>query len=168
MIYIGSARHDENGKYAGGKAGDQLQNSGKSGYIGSDDHDGEVSMQEFYVHSKGWTVLRPKDIKVADKIADAMAVACNNPNIGYDQGLNDRTSVVRQGVDTETLAEGDCGSLIRACVKHATGIDAGNFSTADEVKVLSKTGLFLEAFKYTNKTPILTEISLQLAQRGTQ
>ena len=43
-IIIGSARHDENGKYSGGMVGDQ---TGK-----------EVSTQNFYVSSKGWYIKR--------------------------------------------------------------------------------------------------------------
>ena len=46
-VYIGSARIDERGKASGGQAGDQ---TGK-----------EVSTQNWYLHSKGWVVLRPKD-----------------------------------------------------------------------------------------------------------
>ena len=52
-IIIGSARADENYKYSGGRRGDQRQ---KSSY----DTSGEVSLQSFYVHKKGWYILRPK------------------------------------------------------------------------------------------------------------
>ena len=45
-ILVGSARHDENGKYVNGVIGDNLQK-------GIDDTAGEVSMQNMYVHSKG-------------------------------------------------------------------------------------------------------------------
>ena len=45
-MIIGSARHDENGKYIGGKAGDQAQKR-------ADDYKGECSLQEFYVHKYG-------------------------------------------------------------------------------------------------------------------
>lgn len=48
-VIIGSARIDERGKASGGKAGDQ---TGK-----------EVSTQNWYKHSKGWVLLRPKDRK---------------------------------------------------------------------------------------------------------
>ena len=53
---IGSARHDENGKLTGGRPGDQTGT--------------EVSMQNFYVHKKGWYVLRPKTKDMADKLAE--------------------------------------------------------------------------------------------------
>ncbi len=43
-------------------------------------------MQPFYVHSKGWYILRPKDAVLAAKMAERMTAACNNKNIGYDQG----------------------------------------------------------------------------------
>ena len=70
-IKVGSARIDERGKISGGKAGDQ---TGK-----------ELSIQNFYVHSKGWYIIRPKSIEHAKKIAKAMETACNNKHIGYDQ-----------------------------------------------------------------------------------
>ena len=54
-VIIGSARIDERGKASGGKAGDQ---TGK-----------EVSTQNWYKHSKGWVLLRPKDPEKAAKIA---------------------------------------------------------------------------------------------------
>ena len=61
-VLIGSARIDENGRAHGGKAGDQ---TGK-----------EVSTQSWYKHAKGWVVLRAKDPKKAEKIAQAMRAAC--------------------------------------------------------------------------------------------
>ena len=62
-ITIGSARHDEKNGYTGGAKGDGLQTS-------VPDHKGEVSMQNFYVHKKGWNVLRPKDPDNAKRMAD--------------------------------------------------------------------------------------------------
>ena len=78
-IMIGSARIDERGKSSGGAAGDQKQVSS------SNDTKGEVSMQPFYVHSKGWYILRPKSVTLSAKMAERMIAACNNKNIGYDQ-----------------------------------------------------------------------------------
>ena len=54
-VLVGSARMDENGKYSGGKAGSQTSK--------------EISTQNWYLHSKGWVLIRPKDGKVAEKIA---------------------------------------------------------------------------------------------------
>lgn len=130
-VLIGSARQDENGRYAGGTAGDQ---TGK-----------EVSTQEFYKHSKGWYVLRAKSAEVAAKLASAMQAACDNKNIGYDQGQ--RLDIITQlrkygslgGITTKT--EADCSSLVRACCIEA-GFDPGNFTTSDEVAALAGTGYF--------------------------
>jgi len=47
-VKLGSARIDENGQAHGGAAGDQI---GK-----------EVSTQSWYAHSKGWVLLRAKDL----------------------------------------------------------------------------------------------------------
>lgn len=132
-VIIGSARSDENKKYSGGKKGDQRQNS-------VNDYIGEVSMQNFYNHKKGWYVLRPKFESVADQIALKMKEACNNPNVGYSQ--SDRTSILKNGVGTKVPTNCDCSSLVRECIKEATGKDVGNFTTSDEAKVLEKSGLF--------------------------
>lgn len=137
-VVIGSARSDERGKYSGGAAGDQRQTS-------ADDYKGEVSLQSFYVHKKGWAILRPKSKIHAERIAAKMRTACGNPNLGYDQG--NRLGVTLYGVATATKTECDCSSLVRQCVEEATGVDPGNFTTADEKAVLLRTGLF-EAITY--------------------
>ncbi len=50
-VMLGSARIDENGKASGGQAGDQ---TGK-----------EVSTQKWYLHTKGWRVLRATNPEAA-------------------------------------------------------------------------------------------------------
>ncbi len=141
--YIGSARIDENGKLNGGSGGDQKQKS-------TPDYKGEVSQQSFYVHKKGWIILRPKNRLHAQRIAAAMVTACNNIYLGYNQSK--RLEVVTNGTNTKKPTNCDCSSLIRACVKEATGIDPGNFNTDNEAKTLTKTGLFEEPFEYTEGT----------------
>jgi hypothetical protein len=140
-MIIGSARIDERGKINGGAAGDQKQSK-------TPDYSGEVSMQTFYVHRKGWYVIRPKKSAHAENIASKMQRACNNPNLGYDQ--YNRFGVITYGIGTNKKTECDCSSLVRACVKEGTGKDPGNFSTADEVAVLERTGLFERQVPYTN------------------
>lgn len=147
-IIIGSARIDENGKARGGVVGDQKQVSSTNDTVG------EVSMQNFYVHSKGWYILRPKDAIIANKIAENMKIACNNSNIGYNQ--NNRLGVITYGVATKTKTECDCSSLVRECIKEATGKDPGNFTTANEKSVLEATGLFEGAIAYTSSTTLYT------------
>lgn len=132
-VYIGSARIDERGKAIGGKAGDQKQTD-------STDYKGEVSQQKFYVSSKGWVVVRALKTTHAIGIAASMITACNNKNIGYDQG--NRFDIMTKGTDTKQPAECDCSSLVRKCVQESTNIDPGNFTTANEVDTLLKTGLF--------------------------
>jgi hypothetical protein len=148
-IYIGSARHDENGKYSGGQAGDQKQNS-----TTGNDMKGEVSIQAMYKHTKGWLVFRPRDATHAGILSCKMTSACNNKNIGYDQG--NRLGIITAGIDTKKPTEGDCSSLVRECIIEATGIDPGNFSTADEAAKLKSTGLFEDSFAYVSqeKTPV--------------
>ena len=133
-VLIGSARHDENGKLSGGKVGDQLQK-----IVNGFDRSGEVSVQNYYTHKKGWYCLRPKDLNLANALAFCMAIACNNSNIGYDQ--SNRLGVYKNGVDTKVKTETDCSGLIRACLKQC-GCNVSDFTTANEKDVLISTGLF--------------------------
>ena len=132
-VIIGSARHDEHGNcYSGGKAGDQTGQ--------------EVSTQNFYNHSKGWNVLRAKDNKVAEKLAEAMQIACGNKNIGYDQ--SERYGIIKHGINTKVKTECDCSSLVRACIIYASGKDVGDFNTSNERSVILKSGLFEDVGSY--------------------
>lgn len=132
-VIIGSARHDEHGNcYSGGKAGDQTGQ--------------EVSTQNFYNHSKGWYVLRAKDDRVAEKLAEAMQIACGNKNIGYDQ--SERYGIIKHGINTKVKTECDCSSLVRACIIYASGKDVGDFNTSNERSVILKSGLFKDVGSY--------------------
>ena len=146
-IYVGSARIGENGKSTGGKVGDQKQTS-------TPDYKGEVSMQTLasFVSGRKLYILRPKQAIHAQKLAQAMKTACNNPNLGYDQ--NGRLGVITYGVDATTKTECDCSSLVRACIKKATGTDVGNFTTANEVAMLVQSGLFDKAIVYGSATKV--------------
>ena len=147
-IMIGSARIDERGKTSGGVAGDQKQTSS------TNDTKGEVSMQPFYVHQKGWYILRPKSVALANKMAERMMTACNNKHVGYDQG--NRLDILEKGIDTQKDTECDCSSLQREVVIEAAKVDPGNFTTEDAKKKLMATGLFEEpiAFVSLSKTPV--------------
>lgn len=131
-IVFGSARIDEKGKLSGGKVGDNKQTA-------VDDYKGEVSMQTGYVHSKGWVIVRAKSDDLANKIAKGMKIACNNKHLGYDQG--NRLGVMTYGIETTTDTECDCSSLIRAILKWC-GIIVDNFTTANAVTTIMKSGLF--------------------------
>lgn len=147
-VIIGSARHDEHGAcYSGGKAGDQLQG-------GTNDRSGEVSQQTFYVHSKGWYVLRPKDATQATKLASAMVRACDNAHIGYDQ--SNRLGIIKHGTKTTVDTECDCSSLVRQCIIEACGKDVGNFTTSNEASTLESSGLFQSRISYTASTTLCT------------
>ena len=146
-IIIGSARHDEYGKYINGKKGDQLQKNNKH------DIKGECSMQTFYESSKGWHIVRPISPKFAELLAYAMETACNNPNIGYSQ-LCQRKTI--DDIFTLIPINVDCSKLVRDCIYSATHVDVGNFTTANEVAILEKSGLFNKhiPFKTLSTTPI--------------
>lgn len=133
-VLLGHAVGDENGKARGGNPGDQ---NGR-----------EVLTQNWYLNGKGWRVLRAKDSAKAKMIAENMLKACNNANIGYDQG--DRNTLYdvapKVGFDcakVTTPCETDCSALVRVCCMYA-GIKVGNFNTANEVSILMKTGAFTE------------------------
>lgn len=151
-VRIGHASVDERGKATGGAAGDQ---TGK-----------EICIRDWY--SKGWVVLlRAKDPAVRKKIAASCIAACNNKNLGYDQG--DRNTGLQAakkvGWDFSKItskAEFDCSSLASACIQ-AAGVnvwDGGNAPTTRTLeKVLIATGAFdaLRAAKYLSGTDYLLE-----------
>ncbi len=146
MVLIGSARIDENGHATFGKAGDQ---TGK-----------EVATQDWYLHSKGWYVIRAKSSKVAEDIATAMEHACSNNNIGYDQnerftaydwckynnGGNYDPALITAKVET------DCSALVRLCLAYA-GIFVGDFCTTDEYDVIMDTGRFINVTNPAGRNP---------------
>lgn len=104
-IKIGHASIDENGKIAGGSAGDQTLK--------------EVCIREWY--NKGWNcVLRPKTAALAEKSAVAMEQACANNNIGYDQWQRNTLYAHAKAYNFDlskitTKCECDCSSLAHVC-----------------------------------------------------
>ena len=140
MIKIGQASRDERMRYSGGIAGDQ---DGK-----------EVAIREWY--NRPWNqVLRCRDSKKAEKIAQAMEKACRNDYIGYDQ--SQRTTLYSlckangwRIEDIETPCETDCSALVAVCV-NAAGIKvSGDIYTGNEANALLRTEEFelLTAPKY--------------------
>lgn len=135
-VTIGSARIDERGKISGGKDGD---NNGR-----------EVSTQSYYAKpaSAPWRVLRPKDAAKAARIAACMRMACANDHIGYNQSrrLTLYNLAKPHGFDVSKVTQDcatDCSALVRVCCAYA-GIAVGNFTTANEARMLLATGEFVE------------------------
>ncbi|MCH5271562.1 MAG: peptidoglycan-binding protein [Lachnospiraceae bacterium] len=131
-VRVGSARINENGGINGGAAGDQT---------GS-----EVSTQNWYLHSKGWVVLRAKGPALREKIAYNMESICANDNIGYcqDHRATLTSAAKPYGYDASKVTkkvETDCSEAVRNCLLYA-GITVGSFSTASEASVLVGTGAF--------------------------
>lgn len=131
-VRIGHASIDERGRASGGAAGDQ---TGR-----------EVCTRDWY--NKPWiAVIRPKDSKVAEKIAEAMEAACANNNIGYDQ--SQRTTLFTQAkaknwniAAITTKCETDCSALVAVCV-NAAGISVSkDIYTGNEKSALQATGKF--------------------------
>ena len=156
-VIIGSARMGENGSITGGKKGDQKQ-------TGKDDYKGEVSLQKFYVHKKGWYILRPKSPEVANALAIAMYNACNNKNIGYNQ--SQRLDIMKTGTQTTVPTNCDCSSLVRKCILEASGKDVGNFTTYNEALILVKSALFREKERFTSNSTLYTGDVLVTCSKG--
>lgn len=149
-VIIGSARQDENGKAYGGQAGNQ---SGR-----------EISTQNWYLHSKGWRVLRAKDTGVGQRLAIAMRAACENKNIGYNQWrrntLYDAAAI--WGFDiarVNTPVDTDCSALVRTCIAYAAGITnlPSSLRTGNMCSLILATGAFeeLSGKEYTTKPDYL-------------
>lgn len=148
MVRIGNARIDENGRVSGGQAGDQ------TGL--------EVAIEPWYLHDKGWVIIRAKDANIRERIAICMEAACANNLIGYNQDgsweLYDKSK--QYGWDCSKVnvtANTDCSSLVRTCVAFAAQREIEWFSTLIEVKILNKTKLFdiLTDAKYTKSSDYL-------------
>lgn len=146
-VKIGHASSSETKQITGGKAGDQ---TGK-----------EVFTRNWYKHSKGWRVFRPKDSEAAEKIAKCMEMACANDNIGYDQAerntLYNAAKPYNFDVSKVTKAvETDCSGMVRVCCAYA-GIALSDFNTSSEPSRLLSCGRFteLKESKYTDKSDYL-------------
>lgn len=136
-VKIGHASISEKGTISG-KAGDQ---TGK-----------EVFTRNWYKHSKGWVTLEFIDPKMGEYAAEAMEMACANPDIGYNQYENQTlwNDVKPSGWNpsrTTKKVNTDCARLIRVCVQYAVakcGLDIiiPDFYTVTEAAVLMATGLF--------------------------
>lgn len=106
---ISNSGHDENGKYSGGRAGDQ---TGK-----------EWAIIGWY--NRPWKcVIRHPDAEVREKIASLSEKAANNDNIGYDQGQrvsywNELAKAKYNPASIKTKCEADCSSGVMANVKAA-------------------------------------------------
>lgn len=104
-VKIGHSSKDENGKFAGGKAGDSTRK--------------EVCTRKWY--SGGWNVvLRPKTAALAEASAKACEAGCANNNIGYDQKqrntLNSRAKAVKYDLSKITTpCECDCSAFMHVC-----------------------------------------------------
>jgi hypothetical protein len=120
-------------------------------------------MQEFYVHSKGLYILRAKNTVHAHKIAERMVKACNNANIGYSQA--DRGAILKDGIESAKKTNTDCSALVRQCVKEATGVDVGNFTTVNEANTLVKSGLF-DKLTYKSGMKLMTGDILVTKTKG--
>lgn len=115
VVKISNCGHDERGRYAGGKAGDQTGT--------------EYQIMNWY--SRPWLcILRFEDAKIAAMIADMATKAARNDLIGYDQGTagnsNDRYTfwhhlkVSNYDPAQITIAcESDCSASTAAIVKGA-------------------------------------------------
>lgn len=133
MVLIGGASINEYGKEEGGQPGDQ---NGK-----------EVYIQDWYLHKKGWYVIRAKSAEMRKLIARDMRYACANDNIGYsfwDHAYTLYNIVKNLGWDCSKVkqkCETNCAKTVLVCAKYA-GSKVEDFYTGDEVEKFRATGEF--------------------------
>ena len=77
-------------------------------------------MQAWYLHSKGWIVIRAKDPTAREKIATNMEAGCRNNHIGYCQTHRTTATAAAKpfGYDLSKITkevETDCSELERVC-----------------------------------------------------
>lgn len=142
---IANAGHDENGKYHGGKAGDQT---------GS-----EYCVRSWY--NRPWSgVLRAKKANVREVIADVGEKGAKNNNVGYDQyqRLTLHTENAKVGWHPEkitTKCETDCtASAMDAAVAagHRCGVKA-----LTTIPTSTYSGNIVKNFKATGEFEWLTD-----------
>lgn len=108
-VIIAHASIDERGKISGGNAGDQ---TGK-----------EVCRRPWY--NKPWgCVIRFKDERMANKVADCMEMAADNIYIGYDQNQRNTllTAARKHNYDVSKVkepCETDCSALVAVACMYA-------------------------------------------------
>lgn len=133
MVYIGGARINEYGTLEGGKAGDQ---TGK-----------ECMAEPWYLHEKGWYVIRAKDRSVAKLIAKNMKAICNNDKIGYSYwdncyGLyNESKQYGYDASKVKTPCDTNCAKAVWVCALYA-GCKVADFNTGNEVEKFLATKQF--------------------------
>ncbi len=146
-VILANASIDERGKITGGASGDQTAK--------------EVTTREWYLHDKGWVMIRPADAFKGQLMANAAIAGCNNPNIGYDQ--NQRNTLYEQAKKVnfelskvDVKCETDCSAFIRVCAAYA-GITLPDFNTSTMVTALTSSGYFTKHIdpKYTTKPDFL-------------
>lgn len=132
---ISNSGHDENGRYSGGKAGDQTG----------------TEWQIISWYNRPWNcVIRFENQQVAQMIADIARAAAKNDLIGYDQ--NQRTTYWQHlkasnydPAQITVACEADCSSGVAANVK-ATGYRLG-IQALKDVSVDAYTGNLRAALK---------------------
>lgn len=137
-VYIGQASIDENGNIKNGQAGNQ---SGR-----------ELNKSGWY--SNGWTLLiRAKDPKTAEKMAEACEAGVANRSIGYDQWQRNtlRAEAKKAGWNLAAIkapCETDCSAFMAVCAE-AAGVNmdmtytAGNAPATFQMRQQwAKTGKF--------------------------
>lgn len=146
-VKIGHAIKNEKGTYTGGTKGDQTSR--------------EVLIANWYLHTKGWVVIRAKDPEVAEKIAEAMEMICANENFGYCQdhrlsGFDEAAKHNYNPSKVKVKCELDCSQAVRLCI-HYAGIKCANFRTKTQVETLKKTNKFefLTSDKYCKSSDYL-------------
>ena len=140
-VMIGHFVSDERGKSTGGQRGDQT---------------GRESRRQEWYNSPWQNVFRVKSEKKAEKIATAMEILVDMPNLGgYSQ--SDRLSLANEAEKVDyklkkikNPCNADCSSSVAVCCNYAGIAVSKDMYTGNEKAILEKTGKFttLTAAKY--------------------
>lgn len=142
-ILLAHARSNEEGKTAGGKAGDQ---TGR-----------EVCVQEFFEYRWQY-IFRAKDPKRAEYLAANAEICCANDHIGYDHP--DRYSMYLQAKAAKynfnkitTDCNTDCSQLTATLINGSGVTISPYIFTGNMRDYIMKTGAFVE-IAYTDKSQL--------------
>ena len=167
-VYISNCGKDENGKYSGGKAGDQTGE--------------EWNVRKWYRYSSGWSVVLryngERKTEVTKLIAQSAYLAAQNDNIGYDQSQRGTfwTQLAASNYNPACIyvpCEADCSSGVAAVVKavgYILGIStlknvSSGMYTGNEKSVLAAAGFeILYSSDYLNSPDYLNMGDILLSE----
>lgn len=155
--YIAHASIDENGKLAGGKAGDQTKK--------------EICIRTMYY--KPWTSrIHIDNDEIRKQFGNNMIDIAKNDNCGYDQG--GRNTILTEGEKVNfdfskitTPCEGDCSSVVTAALLGAIYIVLGKEAYLEAKAIMVVSGNCATTSTFNSRVKKLTMISVKIYTSST-